>query len=488
MVTVNIGLDFDGNERKSNTDHKENIVSKLASRGNKIGVEPEQKECQSSITDKDEIVFELTDFGMTIDEANWCRKKKVITILKHINAVVKGGEILAIMGPSGAGKTSLLECATLNQPPNAKITGTVKINNFPLTKNMFKEHCYIVQQRDYLPARLTCKETLTFAAKNCIIDRTRIAAHVDELIKFLGLGECKNVRVGDDFFPGLSGGQKRRLSVCLALVKMPKFIFLDEPTSGLDSAGALKTCQLIKKVVLRYNMAALLTIHQPNTKIYETFSKLMLLHRGEVMYFGPSNAAENWFSELGRPLPSKTNIADYLIDVLEDESFHRQIKGFNIKRLSIQLDPKDLQSLKKPEIPVKLESRARPSLCRQILTTVHKEVLIIIRDPMLYTGRCVVFVVISMFFSLVYIKSRDRNQDQVLARLWLLLWLSACPTSMACVQVFVHSKDIINLSRNVRNGIQHPIPFVVARLLQLPMMIIFSVCTLTIGAYLMCNW
>lgn len=116
--------------------------------------------------------------------------------------------------------------------------------------------------------------------------------------------------MGDEFFPGLSGGQKRRLSVCLALVKMPKFLFLDEPTSGLDSTSALKLCQLIRKMVDRFQMATMLTIHQPNTKIYETFSKLMLLNKGKVMYFGPSMETEKWFSEFGYPLPRKTNIAD----------------------------------------------------------------------------------------------------------------------------------------------------------------------------------
>jgi len=198
---------------------------------------------------------------------DWFGKKKKIEILKNVNTIVKGSEIMAIMGPSGAGKTSLLEGVTLNQPKNAKITGMATINTKPLTADMFKKHCYIVHQKDYLASSLTCKETMMFAAKNCITDRERLTSHVDELIESLGLKECENVRVGDDFNPGLSGGQKRRLSVCLALVKMPKFLFLDEPTSGLDAASAFKICQHIQKIAVVYNIAALLTIHQPNTKI-----------------------------------------------------------------------------------------------------------------------------------------------------------------------------------------------------------------------------
>jgi len=435
-----------------------------------------------------ETVFELVDFGMSLEVKNLCGKKMEIDILKHINALVKGGEIMAIMGPSGAGKTSLLECATLNQPKNSKITGTVTINMEPLTADMFQKHCYIVHQNDYLASRLTCEETLMFAAKNCITNRERISSHVDELIECLGLEECKDVRVGDDFNPGLSGGQKRRLSVCLALVKMPKFLFLDEPTSGLDAASAFKICEHIQLIAVGYNIAALLTIHQPNTKIWQTFNKLLLLHRGEVMYFGPSSAAENYFSELGRPLPPKTNIADYLLDVLEDETLPIQEKAFNRSKLTEHMSVSEVLSCMNPKIIPRLESKPRPSLCRQSLSTLHREVLIIRRDPMLYTGRCASFVVMSVFFALVYIKSAERNQDQVLPRLWLLVWLISVPSCMACVLIFGHAMDILNLYRNVRNGIMHPLPLLVSRLLQLPMMLVFSICSVTIGGYFMCNW
>jgi len=443
----------------------------------------------SPINGKDYKMFSLEDFGMTIEVKKLCGNKKTIEILKNVNAVVMGGEILAVMGPSGAGKTSLLECATLNQPPNAILRGAVKINNFILTRKVFKEHCYIVQQNDYLPCRLTCRETLMFAAKTCIIDSKRQILHVDDLIESLGLKECENVRVGDEFFPGLSGGQKRRLSVCLGLVKMPKFLFLDEPTSGLDSTSALKLCQLIRKVVDRFQMASMLTIHQPNTKIYETFSKLMLLNKGKVMYFGPSMETEKWFSEFGYPLPPKTNIADYVIDVLEDETFlHSHEKKFEVRRLSGFLKPKDRDSLVPLTRFSHLEKISRPTMGSQMLSTLHKEMLLITRDPTLYTGRCLAFIFVGVFFSLVYLKSKDRTQGQVLQRAWLMTWSAGCPTSMACVQVFVHSMDIIRLKRNVRNGIQHPVPFLFSRLLQLPMMLIFSICVLSVGAYLMCNW
>jgi len=200
--------------------------------------------------------------------------------------------MMAIMGPSGAGKTSLLNCATLNNRKGSVMSGKVTLNGQVLTSDLFRKHCYIVYQRDFLAAKLTCRETLMYSAINCIEDSSRLKDHVDELIQSLGLESCQHTAVGDEFTQGLSGGQKRRLSACIGMVKMPKILFLDEPTSGLDAVSAFKTCEQLRNITINYNIAAVLTIHQPNTKIYDLFRKLLLLKAGEVAYFGQSDQAQ----------------------------------------------------------------------------------------------------------------------------------------------------------------------------------------------------
>merc|ERR1719320_1062765 len=100
---------------------------------------------------------------------------------------------------------------------------------------------------------------------------------------------------------------------------------------------------------------------------------------------------------------------------------------------------------------------------------------------MLYTGRCIAFALMSVFFALVYIDSKDRDQEQVLSRMWLILWLSGVPSAMACVLVFSHNEATINMTRNVRNGIMRPVSYLVARLLQIPMMLLFSICSVSLG-------
>jgi len=436
-------------------------------------------------------LYELKDFGCILEKKSLCGRGSSIKLLEHVDVKVHGGEIMAIMGPSGAGKTVLMECATLNQPEHFNVSGKVMINNVPMTADLFKEHCYIVHQTEYLAPWLKCRETLIYAAMNCIDDTERINSHVRDLMECLGLEGCGDVYVGDEFQRGLSGGQQRRLSVCLALVKMPKFIFLDEPTSGLDSASALWTCSYLRRVVEKYGIGVIMTIHQPNTKIFDTFSTLLLLNKGQVVYYGAAKEAENFFNRQGYRLPPKTNMTDYLFDILQKENFKNWFLEEKLRlksklsencRETVNLEVESVEFLRLPA------SRPMPSLLKQLWWTMRRDMVIMYRDPMLYTGRCGAFGIMSVFFALVYIDTADKNQEQVLPSLWLQSWLLCFPCCMACIIIFKHCQDTISLTRNVRNGIQHPIPYLVARLLQVPVMFLFSICCITIAGYAMCGW
>jgi len=436
--------------------------------------------------------YELEDFGCTLEKKRTCRSSSSsITLLDHVDLQVHGGEILAIMGPSGAGKSILMECATLHEPKHVTVTGKVMINNVQMTTDLFKEHCYIVHQSEYLAPWLKCRETLIYAAMNCIDDLDRIHTHIQDLMECLGLEGCADVYVGNEFQRGLSGGQQRRLSVCLALVKMPKFIFLDEPTSGLDSASALWTCSYLRKVAVKYGIGVIMTIHQPNTKIFDTFSTLLLLHKGQVVYYGAANGAENFFNKQGYKLPPKTNMTDYFFDILQKDNFKNNFhqeklriksKLSKIHRQAMSLDTDGVDYLHLPA------SRRRPSLLKQTYWAMRRDMVIMYRDPMLYTGRCGAFAIMSIFFALVYIDTGNKNQEQILPSLWLQGWLLCCPCCMACIIIFKHCQDTISLTRNIRNGIQHPLPYLVARLLQVPMMFLLSICSLSVAGYAICGW
>jgi ABC-type multidrug transport system ATPase subunit len=112
-----------------------------------------------------------------------------------------------------------------------KPNGSVTLNGVPITNSIFKEHCYVVVQHDKHWPYLTCRETLQYAAELYeVAAKEDVDAIVNEIIQKMGLNACADTRNAR-----LSGGQRRRLSIGIALLKQPTLLFLDEPTSGLDA-------------------------------------------------------------------------------------------------------------------------------------------------------------------------------------------------------------------------------------------------------------
>jgi len=200
---------------------------------------------------------------------------------------------------------------------------------------------------------------------------------------------------------------------------------------------------------------------------------------------------KTFFNKQGYKLPPKTNMTDYFFDILQNHNFQNcfhqeklriKSKLSKIHRKVVSLDTDGVDYLHLPAL------RRKPSLLKQSLWALRRDMVIIYRDPLLYTGRCGAFVIMSIFFALVYIDTAKKSQEQILPSLWLQSWLLCCPCCMACVIILKHCQDTISLTRNVRNGIQHPLPYLLARLLQVPMMFILSICSLTVAGYAICGW
>jgi ABC-type multidrug transport system ATPase subunit len=186
--------------------------------------------------------------------------------------------------------------------------GSVTLNGIPLTDEIFKQHCYVVVQHDKHWPYLTCRETLRYAAELYdVAAPADIDGVVDEIIAKMGLAICRDTRNAR-----LSGGQRRRLSLGVALLKQPTLLFLDEPTTGLDAAAAENIMQEIVNVAKNERLIILCTIHQPSTKVYNGFDEVMILSKGREAYSGPVNEAIPYFDSIGYPLPVQTNPAGTL--------------------------------------------------------------------------------------------------------------------------------------------------------------------------------
>lgn len=187
-----------------------------------------------------------TNFGLgkRIDKA----------ILTDVDAIFPSGKVTAIMGPSGAGKSSLLQLLanrlSVGATSNFSTTGTIKLNGKVFDSSMASLVAFVEQEDNYFLPALTVRETIKYAARLRIHNQTEAEtdSRSEELIKSLGLKLCADNLVGGTLVKGISGGEKRRLSLAIQLLSDPSVLLADEPLSGtfyfffvLSSAFALLT-------------------------------------------------------------------------------------------------------------------------------------------------------------------------------------------------------------------------------------------------------
>ncbi|KAE8198143.1 hypothetical protein CF328_g3636 [Tilletia controversa] len=137
----------------------------------------------------------------------------------------------------------------------------------------------------------------------------------------LGLSHVAQNMIGTPIQRGISGGQKRRVTIGNSLVTLPKILLLDEPTSGLDSNTAYEVLLKIRSLAKSHNIAVICTIHSPNWETFSLFEKALLLARGRTMYLGPTQEVDSYFAALGHPCPTHTNPADHALRLISTDFY-----------------------------------------------------------------------------------------------------------------------------------------------------------------------
>ncbi|MDY0017987.1 MAG: ATP-binding cassette domain-containing protein [Candidatus Delongbacteria bacterium] len=221
--------------------------------------------------------------------------------LDDISFEMEHGDLVAIMGPSGCGKSTLLNVINGYQKPNS---GDVVLDNFDLYRNyaFLKNFMGFVPQDDLLFDNLTVYENLYFNAKLRYPSKPKkvLEALVNKVLKDIGLLDKKGSKVGNPLDKTLSGGQRKRLNIGLELLSDSEVLLLDEPTSGLSSKDSEKIVELLKSISLEGKIVYVI-IHQPSSKIYKIFDKIIVLDKGGKLAFSGDNYdALKYFREHSR--------------------------------------------------------------------------------------------------------------------------------------------------------------------------------------------
>ncbi|KAF4356842.1 hypothetical protein F8388_019501 [Cannabis sativa] len=236
-------------------------------------------------------------------------------VLNGVSGIVRPGELMAMLGPSGSGKTTLLTALADRLP--GKITGKISYNGQPFSCLMKRKTGFVTQD-DVLYPHLTVLETLTYAALLRLpkkLTKEEKIEQVESIIVELGLTRVRNSVVGGPLLRGVSGGERKRVSIGQEMLVNPSLLLLDEPTSGLDSTTAQRIIATLRGLA-RGGRTVITTIHQPSSRLYRMFDKVVVLCDGSPIYSGYANRVMDYFSSIGyAPGFNYMNPADFLLDL-----------------------------------------------------------------------------------------------------------------------------------------------------------------------------
>ena len=203
--------------------------------------------------------------------------------MHDLSFTLHSGELLAIMGGSGTGKSTLLSILNGSLIPQE---GRITINGHDISESAAKDLIGFVPQDDLLIEELTVYQNLYYTARLCFegMSKDEIDRRVMKTLKDLGLDAAKDLKVGSPINKYISGGQRKRLNIALELIREPAVLFLDEPTSGLSSADTEKVINLLKEQTYKGKLIVV-NIHQPSSDVYKLFDRLWLLDRGGYPVF-----------------------------------------------------------------------------------------------------------------------------------------------------------------------------------------------------------
>jgi len=401
---------------------------------------------------------------------------------------------MALMGPSGAGKSTLLNIFSL-QAQGGRSEGLIELNGKRLTLDEFKQSCAFVEQEDNHWAYHTAKETLqTAAALWMTTDKQARDARVDELLDVLGLRDCADTKCGGPFVKGLSGGQKRRLSLAVAMLKEPAVLFLDEPTSGLDAASAAGVISAVKDLAKLSNLIVLATIHQPSLSVYNSFDQVTILSKGRVAYTGPRASAIPHFESAGYPLPQFTNPADFILEIVnadfvEDQQQVERILDVWAARSEAWLATTHRDKPNDTDAKPGSKQRAGASFGQQVKSLLSRQLTLGVRDPTVYVGRMVFYLLVCAFFGVVYWNSRSWSVEHAQEKIMCLLWMVSVPSMMCIINVYTTNLEFKILRKEIRNGFVRPSAYLLSRtIIELPLMLVLSLCALGVGGFGIANF
>ena len=272
---------------------------------------------------------------------------KQFRVLDTVDGALRPGTMTLVLAPPGHGKSALLQtvAGVIEQSQVEGSVSSLQPGRMQLIQNFLSQLMYsdaemhnlgaslpkliaYMDQTDKHMSLLTVRETLEFALQNSVVAKGKhvddpdvakaMQRRVDTMIELLSLQECQDTYLGNDLIRGVSGGQRKRVSVGEVLVTNARAILLDEFSTGLDTSTTFDITDALRAWTRVLNGVLVAAMLQPTPEVYSLFDDILLLREGAVVYHGPRDRLVPYLSSLGYVIPQDMDMADYIIELLTD--------------------------------------------------------------------------------------------------------------------------------------------------------------------------
>lgn len=372
--------------------------------------------------------------AVTIDKTTG--EKKETEFLHSATGMANSGDYISIMGPSGAGKTTLMNILAnrIRKADTAIIEGSIYANGAHIGSVAYNNYVGYVTQDDILLDTMTVRECIQFSVDlRTTLPPASKAQKVDKVLDELHLKRVQNNIIGSSLIKGISGGEKKRTAIAVELITNPSVLFLDEPTSGLDSFTSQSVVKLLNTLASQGRLI-ISTIHQPNSEMFRLFDKLILVCDGYVVYQGEAKDAVGYFERVGYACPSLSNPSDYFMEILH----------FKNKREKSPEEEKRLEILKNAQLAIRHEleekmkddrtkSFSMPQLMQevtkrktgfsyQLYRCTQRNMNDLMRNPKLFKAKGAIMVIMGCIVLCVFHDLGDEDQSDANNRSGLLFF------------------------------------------------------------------